>query len=70
MSNGDGTVHALPSALACRTIAAEEAMTDVNPDTLPAPSTIVAFNTAAASENRIHDDETARRFGFTGALGL
>ena len=32
------------------------------------PHTIVAFNTAAASENRIHDDETAKRFGFTGAL--
>lgn len=29
---------------------------------------ITAFNTAAASENRIHDDDTARRFGFTGAL--
>jgi hypothetical protein len=27
-----------------------------------------AFNTAVASENRIHDDETARRFGFRGGL--
>src|SRR5690348_15124249 len=27
-----------------------------------------AFNTAAASENKIHDDEVARRFGFSGAL--
>lgn len=35
---------------------------------LPSPRTIVAFNTAAASENRIHDDATAKRFGFTGAL--
>lgn len=32
------------------------------------PRTIKAFNTAAASENRIHDDATAQRFGFTGAL--
>ena len=36
--------------------------------TLSPPRTIVAFNTAAASENRIHDDATAKRFGFTGAL--
>jgi len=27
-----------------------------------------AFNTAAASENKIHDDSVARRFGFEGAL--
>lgn len=29
---------------------------------------VVAFNTAKASENRIHDDTIARRFGFTGGL--
>ena len=29
---------------------------------------VTAFNTAMASENRIHDDETARRFGFRGGL--
>lgn len=29
---------------------------------------VSAFNTAAASENKIHDDSTARRFGFQGAL--
>jgi acyl dehydratase len=29
---------------------------------------IRAFNTATESENRIHDDETAARFGFTGGL--
>ena len=27
-----------------------------------------AFNTAAASENKIHDDSVARRFGFRGGL--
>ncbi|HLL28787.1 MAG TPA: hypothetical protein VKT73_14200 [Xanthobacteraceae bacterium] len=27
-----------------------------------------AFNTAAASENKIHDDTVARRFGFSGGL--
>jgi acyl dehydratase len=27
-----------------------------------------AFNTAAASENKMHDDATARRFGFRGGL--
>src|SRR5436853_2882822 len=27
-----------------------------------------AFNGAAASENKIHDDTVARRFGFAGAL--
>ncbi len=29
---------------------------------------VVAFNTAKASENRIHDDTVARAFGFTGGL--
>lgn len=29
---------------------------------------IVAFNTATASENRIHADDVASRFGFTGGL--
>jgi hypothetical protein len=30
--------------------------------------TISAFNTATASENKIHDDAVASRFGFTGGL--
>lgn len=30
--------------------------------------TIIAFNTATASENKIHDDAVASRFGFTGGL--
>jgi acyl dehydratase len=34
----------------------------------PAPYTVEAYNTAKASENKIHDDEVARRFGFTGGL--
>lgn len=29
---------------------------------------LTAFNTATESTNKIHDDETARRFGFTGGL--
>lgn len=29
---------------------------------------LVAFNTAQESDNKIHDDEVARRFGFTGGL--
>jgi acyl dehydratase len=29
---------------------------------------VTAFNTAAASENKIHDDSVARRFGFRGGL--
>ena len=29
---------------------------------------VVAFNTATASSNKIHDDEVARRFGFRGGL--
>ncbi len=29
---------------------------------------VKAYNTAHASENKIHDDDVARRFGFTGAL--
>ena len=31
--------------------------------------TLVAFNTATASENKMHDDEVAGRFGFTGGFG-
>jgi hypothetical protein len=30
--------------------------------------TVTAFNTATASENKIHDDTVAGRFGFTGGL--
>lgn len=33
-----------------------------------APYRVRAFNTAAASENKIHDDTVARRFGFSGGL--
>ena len=32
------------------------------------PRTLIAFNTATASENKIHDDTIASRFGFTGGL--
>jgi len=32
------------------------------------PYRVVAFNTAHDSENKIHDDATARRFGFSGGL--
>src|SRR6476659_5532941 len=31
-------------------------------------SRVSAYKTAKASENKIHDDATARRFGFTGGL--
>jgi len=32
------------------------------------PYEVVAFNTATQSDNKIHDDEVARKFGFTGGL--
>ena len=32
------------------------------------PYEVVAHNTATQSDNKIHDDEVARRFGFTGGL--
>ena len=32
------------------------------------PYHVEAYNTAKASENKIHDDETAKRFGFRGGL--
>ena len=35
---------------------------------MPLQRTVVAFNTATASENRIHADDVASRFGFTGGL--
>ena len=34
----------------------------------PQPYQVSAYNTAKASENKIHDDATARRFGFSGGL--
>jgi acyl dehydratase len=34
----------------------------------PAPYHVEAFNTSKASENKIHDDAVARRFGFSGGL--
>jgi acyl dehydratase len=39
----------------------------MNPSTIPAYE-VTAFNLAAASENKIHDDSVARRLGFQGAL--
>ena len=36
--------------------------------TIWASHRVEAFNTAKESENRIHDDSVARRFGFTGGL--
>ncbi len=32
------------------------------------PHSLVAFNTATSSANKIHDDEVAKRFGFRGGL--
>jgi len=37
-------------------------------DLLLEPYQVRAFNTAHDSENKIHDDATARRFGFSGGL--
>lgn len=34
----------------------------------PEPWSVVAHNTATLSQNKIHDDEVARRFGFRGGL--
>src|SRR3984885_6887165 len=38
------------------------------PMTALPPYQVSAFNTAKASENKIHDDATAKRFGFRGGL--
>src|SRR5947208_16381694 len=44
-------------------------MPDTNmPAAALAPYRIKAYNTAHDSENKIHDDATARRFGFGGGL--
>jgi acyl dehydratase len=37
-------------------------------ETAPAPYRLKARNTAIASENKIHDDAVARKFGFAGGL--
>jgi hypothetical protein len=34
----------------------------------PAPYTVEAFNTAKESENKMHDDDVAKKFGFGGGL--
>ena len=41
---------------------------DEEKDRPPLAHTLVAFNTATASENKMHDDEVAGRFGFTSGL--
>lgn len=38
------------------------------PPDAPAPYTVVARNLDPAADNRIHDDDVARAFGFSGAL--
>ena len=38
------------------------------PQSSPGPYQVAAFNTAKDSENKIHDDAVARRFGFSGGL--
>src|SRR5271166_3497766 len=38
------------------------------PQSFLGPYQIEAFNTAKESENKIHDDDVARRFGFKGGL--
>ncbi|SLN46841.1 MaoC/PaaZ C-terminal domain-containing protein [Oceanibacterium hippocampi] len=43
-------------------------MTAARPVGRWAPVSLVAFNTATESENRIHDDSVARKFGFRGGL--
>ena len=35
---------------------------------IPSPYQVEAYNTSKASENKIHDDAVARRFGFSGGL--
>jgi len=37
--------------------------------TAPGVYSVAAYNTAKSSENKIHDDTVARRFGFRGGLG-
>src|SRR5271165_2828820 len=41
---------------------------EVIPMSVLPPYQVAAFNTAKSSENKIHDDATAKRFGFKGGL--
>ena len=34
----------------------------------PTPWSVIAYNTASQSQNKIHDDEVAKRYGFRGGL--
>ena len=49
-------------------IATQMATAMATNDARLAPYRVTAFNSARESENRIHDDEVARKFGFGGAL--
>src|SRR4051812_17825699 len=65
MSRASRTTRCISSPIfGCTTASnSEEAMTAPL-----APYRVKAFNTAHDSENKIHDDATAKRFGFGGGL--
>src|SRR3954471_54282 len=64
MSRASRTTRCISSPIfGCTTASnSEDSMTAL------APYRIKAYNTAHDSENKIHDDATARRFGFGGGL--
>src|SRR6266568_273810 len=66
MSPASMTTPSMSSPI-CGSITAFDARAEMTTPSL-GPYRVTAFNTAHDSENKIHDDATARRFGFGGGL--
>jgi len=65
---GKGEGNTLATAFCSRTIVAEK-QPKTGETAMPiAPYRVSAYNTAKLSENKMHDDTVAKRFGFSGGL--
>jgi acyl dehydratase len=63
-----GDRNALATAFCSRTIDAEKQPKTGETAMTVAPYRVSAYNTAKQSENKMHDDTVAKRFGFSGGL--
>src|SRR5215471_10381328 len=63
----DGGLHPMHRYRLCAMIAVVKER-DAMDEIALAPYRVEAYNTAHFSENKIHDDEVARRYGFSGGL--
>jgi acyl dehydratase len=66
---GKGERNALATAFSSRTITGRKANQKAGETAMTvAPYRVSAYNTAKLSENKMHDDTVAKRFGFSGGL--